>query len=412
MELDDEIAFDAFRACGDVTYAWVVDVDEERDGVVDALVAVVPFLDETENSESRSANADTIWVETKRSSRFVARDAAIKASSLSWVAQGGSEDELTSVVRLKDLSIDDGGDLCEVSVFQVGVNRSRDRVVVPGSRQGNPWSKMEDSPAALAEEVFSWFTTMEVGRESCELNLSDGTSTWEFRSVNVGRERSDADVVRRDEERLRLQLAPENAGISLPLAPLRSDPKVTGIEVEVAATSLRGPATTHERDDALSRLSFSSGLGDVTFTKEESSQPNRQRQTVERSERAQIRVESTSFMCTPATLTRVTCEGVPLGHSLEVNGVNFVRRGPWNITPENASATCTTGITQMFDLFRGESDFNANIEHWDTSSVTDMSHMFEGASSFNQDIGNWDTSNVTDMSHMFGGASSFNQDIG
>ena len=56
-------------------------------------------------------------------------------------------------------------------------------------------------------------------------------------------------------------------------------------------------------------------------------------------------------------------------------------------------------------------EFNQNIEKWDTSLVTDMSAMFFGAWSFNQNISNWDTSLVKGMSFMFYKALSFNQNI-
>ena len=73
---------------------------------------------------------------------------------------------------------------------------------------------------------------------------------------------------------------------------------------------------------------------------------------------------------------------------------------------------CTTGITDMSNLFDGKSSFNEPIGDWDTSSVTDMDSMFYDASNFNQAISDWDTSLVTDMWFMFGYASSFNQPIG
>ncbi len=74
--------------------------------------------------------------------------------------------------------------------------------------------------------------------------------------------------------------------------------------------------------------------------------------------------------------------------------------------------TCTSGITDMSELFNGISSFNQNISSWDTSSVTTMVDLFFGATSFNQDIGDWDVSNVTNMNYMFDEAESFNQYIG
>ncbi|MGB5791984.1 BspA family leucine-rich repeat surface protein, partial [Poseidonibacter sp.] len=82
---------------------------------------------------------------------------------------------------------------------------------------------------------------------------------------------------------------------------------------------------------------------------------------------------------------------------------------PRTLEPENA---CTSGITNMYNWFNLDKEFNQDISHWDTSSVTNMSSMFTKASSFNQPIGNWNTSSVTNMSNMFNEASSFNQPIG
>ena len=66
----------------------------------------------------------------------------------------------------------------------------------------------------------------------------------------------------------------------------------------------------------------------------------------------------------------------------------------------------------MNELFKDNSNFNSNVNFWDTSNVTTTRNMFESATSFNQPIGNWDVSNVEDMNHMFKGATSFNQNIG
>ena len=73
---------------------------------------------------------------------------------------------------------------------------------------------------------------------------------------------------------------------------------------------------------------------------------------------------------------------------------------------------CTSGITDMSNLFEAKFDFNESIGDWDTSSVTTMNAMFFFASSFNQAIGNWDTSSVQDMQDMFLVARGFNKPIG
>ena len=85
-----------------------------------------------------------------------------------------------------------------------------------------------------------------------------------------------------------------------------------------------------------------------------------------------------------------------------------------SVDPE-ISLSCTTGITDMSNMFSGSyispNSFNQSLKHWDTSNVTTMVSMFKSASDFNQDIGSWNTSSVTDMYYMFRDASSFNADI-
>jgi len=108
----------------------------------------------------------------------------------------------------------------------------------------------------------------------------------------------------------------------------------------------------------------------------------------------------------------IKCSRAEIGDSGEIDGVEYTKRERDDITPENAATTCTSGITDMSNLFEDEVSFNEDISHWDVSSVTDMGSMFVGANSFDQDIGDWDVSNVTSMAVMFSEAESFNQDIG
>lgn len=72
----------------------------------------------------------------------------------------------------------------------------------------------------------------------------------------------------------------------------------------------------------------------------------------------------------------------------------------------------TSGVTDMYQLFMGNTNFNHDIGNWNVSNVENMSRMFEGATEFNQPIGRWDVSNVKYMDSMFKGAISFNQPIG
>ena len=73
---------------------------------------------------------------------------------------------------------------------------------------------------------------------------------------------------------------------------------------------------------------------------------------------------------------------------------------------------CTSLITDMSELLKGNTAFNQDISSWDVSGVNDMNDMFSGAQSFNKDISKWDVSNVTQMKFMFSGAKFFNQALG
>lgn len=69
-------------------------------------------------------------------------------------------------------------------------------------------------------------------------------------------------------------------------------------------------------------------------------------------------------------------------------------------------------VTDLYGMFRGAEQLNADLSKWNTSNVTVMAYMFSGATSFNGDISTWDTSNLVSMSGMFEKARSFNQPIG
>ena len=108
----------------------------------------------------------------------------------------------------------------------------------------------------------------------------------------------------------------------------------------------------------------------------------------------------------------VKCPLAEVGETGTVNNIEYTKRSRDMITTSNASTTCTSGITDMSEMFRTANTFNQDISSWDVSSVKDMSLMFRGASDFDQDIGSWDVSSVTDMSQMFWSANSFDHDIG
>ncbi|MEP1713105.1 MAG: BspA family leucine-rich repeat surface protein [Ekhidna sp.] len=70
-----------------------------------------------------------------------------------------------------------------------------------------------------------------------------------------------------------------------------------------------------------------------------------------------------------------------------------------------------TDVTSMQNMFRGASNFDADLSSWNVSNVTSMRSMFQSASNFDADLGSWDVGNVTDMIEMFRSASSFNADL-
>ena len=69
-------------------------------------------------------------------------------------------------------------------------------------------------------------------------------------------------------------------------------------------------------------------------------------------------------------------------------------------------------LTDLSEVFRGKTSFNADISAWNTALVTSMNFMFQEAAAFNQDISSWNTNNVQRMRYMFYRASAFNQNIG
>jgi prepilin-type N-terminal cleavage/methylation domain-containing protein len=103
----------------------------------------------------------------------------------------------------------------------------------------------------------------------------------------------------------------------------------------------------------------------------------------------------------------VTCTGMEDGSKDTVGGTEYTKRVKDDITVNNASTTCTSGITDMSGIFANNTSFNEDISHWDTSRVTTMRAMFYYASSFNQDLSGWDAENVTDSRAFSNGASNW-----
>ncbi len=119
---------------------------------------------------------------------------------------------------------------------------------------------------------------------------------------------------------------------------------------------------------------------------------------------------NTNFSLVNSNAT-VVCTNADIGDVGTLNGVNYTKRTANQITDENASTSCTSGISEMKNLFKDATTFNGDISTWDVSEVEDMSGMFQSASAFNKDLNAWDVSNVTSMGSMFSGASVFNATI-
>ncbi|MDB4326789.1 BspA family leucine-rich repeat surface protein, partial [Flavobacteriaceae bacterium] len=109
------------------------------------------------------------------------------------------------------------------------------------------------------------------------------------------------------------------------------------------------------------------------------------------------------------------CPNATVGDTATINGTVYTVVNNSTIAGQIANGNynlCTTLVTDMSNLFEGNTSFNSDIGFWDTSNVTNMSGTMSGTTSFNQDIGNWDTSSVTSMFGMFYETYKFDQDIG
>ena len=68
-------------------------------------------------------------------------------------------------------------------------------------------------------------------------------------------------------------------------------------------------------------------------------------------------------------------------------------------------------ISSLRDCFRGCSNFNGNINHWDVSMIKIFDSCFRDCSEFNQPLNNWDVSNALNFIDLFRNCSKFNQNI-
>ena len=102
----------------------------------------------------------------------------------------------------------------------------------------------------------------------------------------------------------------------------------------------------------------------------------------------------------------VMCPNAALGATGVLNGKTYTKRDRGGLVglvmmvvgtanENQLAASCTTGVTDMTDLFKSKASFNQDIRSWDTSSVTRMKGMFMNALSFSRDLSQWNVSSVT-----------------
>jgi len=108
------------------------------------------------------------------------------------------------------------------------------------------------------------------------------------------------------------------------------------------------------------------------------------------------------------------CPNASVGETATISGTTYTAVDNSTIQGEvdNGNVNlCTTLVTDMSETFLNKSQFNENINFWDTSNVTSTYGMFADASAFNQSLDNWDVSSVQNMQLMFARASAFNSSL-
>lgn len=110
----------------------------------------------------------------------------------------------------------------------------------------------------------------------------------------------------------------------------------------------------------------------------------------------------------------INCSDAEIGDTFIINGATYTKRSRDQINQNNASTTCTSGISDMSFLFEGNVEFpdDFSINHWDMSDVVTTRHMFLQNPNFNHKISDWNFEILDDMTGMFQEAINFNQDIG
>jgi|TARA_B110000908_G_scaffold82231_1_gene98498 surface protein len=82
------------------------------------------------------------------------------------------------------------------------------------------------------------------------------------------------------------------------------------------------------------------------------------------------------------------CPDAAIGAEGVVNDITYTKRTKEQITPANATSTCTSGIVDMSSLFQNDSTFDEDLSSWDVSKVTTMINMFDGSGLSTQNYDN------------------------
>jgi len=113
-------------------------------------------------------------------------------------------------------------------------------------------------------------------------------------------------------------------------------------------------------------------------------------------------VKTSWYNINTKNLTIVSFANIPLSRGgNQFNGLN-------DLTFTASDSPIILNNTSLAYCFSNCTNFNSNLNNWDTSNVTNMNSMFNSATNFNSNLNNWDTSNVTNMNSMFNTATNFN----
>ena len=122
--------------------------------------------------------------------------------------------------------------------------------------------------------------------------------------------------------------------------------------------------------------------------------------------------EGDGFYLHPNGVT-VLCPDVEPGSTGQVDGITYTKVSRSELDalltedPTAFEQSCTSGVTDMAQLFYEAAAFNQDIGSWDTSSVTDMNRMFRYADAFNQDLSGWCVEGIESEPDSFDDATSW-----